>query len=253
MWRFPLDGGGLPMTAEAADVRTEFVAMHEQGAALMEDSHSAPSVVSDLSIWVERPAGFYVKIKPLLDALFAFILIILTLPILLVASFLVVCSAGLPVIFRQHRVGRDGKLFTVYKLRSMRADRRTLSRPVVNDRRIYHKSDDDPRHTSIGRFLRRSSLDELPQLFNVLKGDMSLVGPRPELPVIVDKYEPWQHQRHYVAPGLTGPWQTTARGDGPMHLRTDIDVAYVRDISLMHDLRVLLETIPALLSSRRGS
>jgi lipopolysaccharide/colanic/teichoic acid biosynthesis glycosyltransferase len=104
----------------------------------------------------------------------------------------------------------------------------------------------------VGRFLRKSSMDELPQFWNVVRGEMSLVGPRPELVEIVNRYEPWQHQRHVVKPGLTGLWQVTTRGSGMMHLHTDIDLEYIQTIGLRTDLRILLQTIPATLQ-RKGN
>ena len=124
-------------------------------------------------------------------------------------------------------------------------------------RRLTHKTPDDPRHTRLGRFLRSSSLDELPQLVNVLRGELSLVGPRPELPEVVANYEPWQHARHEVKPGLTGLWQTTDRANGePMHLHVDKDLEYIERLSVRTDLSILLVTVPVLLGlvrSNRGS
>jgi lipopolysaccharide/colanic/teichoic acid biosynthesis glycosyltransferase len=124
-------------------------------------------------------------------------------------------------------------------------------------RRRTHKSPHDPRHTPLGRFLRSSSLDELPQLVNVLRGELSLVGPRPELPEVVASYEPWQHARHEVKPGLTGLWQTTDRSNGePMHLHVDTDLEYIERLSVRTDFSILLVTVPVLLGlvrSNRGS
>jgi len=103
----------------------------------------------------------------------------------------------------------------IYKFRTMRPDRRQAVLPYSGpDRRVCHETDNDPRHTPLGRFLRKYSLDELPQLWNVLVGDMSLVGPRPELVEVVERYESWQRERHRVKPGLTGLWQVTCRGEG---------------------------------------
>ena len=124
-------------------------------------------------------------------------------------------------------------------------------------RRRTHKTPHDPRHTRLGRFLRSSSLDELPQLVNVLRGELSLVGPRPELPEVVANYEPWQHARHTVKPGVTGLWQTTERANGePMHLHVDKDLEYIERLSARTDLSILLVTVPVLLGltrSNRGS
>jgi lipopolysaccharide/colanic/teichoic acid biosynthesis glycosyltransferase len=114
------------------------------------------------------------------------------------------------------------------------------------ERRRTHKSPSDPRHTRLGRLLRELSLDELPQLVNVLKGEMSLVGPRPEVPSVVAKYEPWQHARHLVRPGLTGRWQlierTRTQGMG-MHLYVHLDVDYIEEMSFRHDLQIMRATV----------
>ncbi len=161
-------------------------------------------------------------------------------------------SLGAPVFFRQPRVGRNDRVFDVYKFRTMGQDRRRDQAPVPEDRRQTHKSEADPRHTGVGRFLRKWSLDELPQLWNVVRGDMSLVGPRPELVQIVSRYEPWQDQRHYVKPGLTGLWQVSSRGEGMMHLHTDIDIEYIETMGPITDLKILALTLPATLK-RRGN
>jgi lipopolysaccharide/colanic/teichoic acid biosynthesis glycosyltransferase len=113
---------------------------------------------------------------------------------------------------------------------------------------LIHKSDQDPRVTHIGGFLRRTSLDELPQLFNVIKGDMSLVGPRPELPYLVEEYQLWQRKRFAMPPGMTGWWQISGRSDKPMHLNTEDDLYYVQHYSLLLDIYILIRTIPIVLS-----
>jgi len=135
------------------------------------------------------------------------------------------------------------------------ADRRLGERRAPQgNRRRTHKSPNDPRHTGLGRFLRAYSLDELPQLINVVRGELSLVGPRPELPEVVDNYEPWQHARHAVKPGITGLWQTTDRANGePMHLHVDRDLEYVRRLSARTDVSILLLTVPVLLGLSRGN
>jgi lipopolysaccharide/colanic/teichoic acid biosynthesis glycosyltransferase len=121
-------------------------------------------------------------------------------------------------------------------------------------RRHNHKSPHDPRHTRLGRFLRRTSLDELPQLVNVARGELSLVGPRPELPEVVSRYESWQHARHFVKPGITGLWQVTERRSGePMHLHVDTDLLYIRSVSPLNDLRILARTLPAALGGDRAT
>ncbi len=178
---------------------------------------------------------------------------LVTLPILMVVIPLIWMKLGRPAIFKQTRIGLNGREFTVYKLRTMLPDRRQNTIPWDGkDRRVNHKSPDDPRHVPLGRFLRKWSLDELPQFWNVALGHMSLVGPRPELPSLVANYEPWQHRRHLVKPGITGLWQVSERGDVPMHEATDIDVEYVDSVGFVMDVRVLALTIPAALGSNKG-
>jgi lipopolysaccharide/colanic/teichoic acid biosynthesis glycosyltransferase len=197
--------------------------------------------------------GYTGTVKRAIDVVGALLLLVVAAVPMLLMAIVVRVSLGRPVIFRQIRVGQHGRLFTVYKFRTMLADRR-LRQLELNDvdRRASHKTDDDPRLNSLGRRLRRWSVDELPQLWNVIRGDMSLVGPRPELPLLVDCYAPWQHERHDVKPGLTGFWQVYARGESVMHERTDLDIAYVRGISLRTDLKILLLTIPAIVGLKRG-
>jgi lipopolysaccharide/colanic/teichoic acid biosynthesis glycosyltransferase len=189
--------------------------------------------------------------KPVVDRLVGVLLCILAAPVLAVVAALVYLRLGSPVLLRQQRVGQHGERFTVYKFRTMLPDRRSTHVHYPGpDRRVTHKHPDDPRHTPFGRMLRRYSLDELPQLVNVARGDMSLVGPRPELPAIVATYQPWQHERHTVKPGLSGLWQVTERGNGLMHQHTEIDLRYARNVSLRGDLWILANTIPALLGRR---
>ncbi len=202
-----------------------------------------------------RHRGLYERVgKGLIDRAVGLVLAVLTLPIVIPVAIAVFIDLGLPIFLRQERVGRHGKVFKVLKLRSMEPDRRASITPsfVGSDRRLNHKSEDDPRLTPVGRFIRKWSLDELPQLWNVVFGKMSLVGPRPEMVQIVERYEPWQHARHQVKPGVTGLWQISARGEVPMHEATHIDLEYVETISLSTDIRILARTIPAALGSRTG-
>jgi lipopolysaccharide/colanic/teichoic acid biosynthesis glycosyltransferase/glycosyltransferase involved in cell wall biosynthesis len=155
-----------------------------------------------------------------------------------------------PVIFKQERVGQDGRPFTVYKFRSMKAgaeaeldkllDLDELSQPAF-------KLKDDPRLTRVGRFLRRWSLDELPQFWNVLRGDMSLIGPRPEESRLVARYNDWHRRRLAVKPGITGPMQVNGRGDLPLDDRVRLELDYIENYSLWRDLVILAQTIPAVI------
>lgn len=213
-----------------------------------------PQVVAGTDAAV-RQRGIYERyIKGAIDRVAGLVLLVLTLPIAVPVAIVVFIDLGGPIFLRQERVGRDGKVFRVIKFRSMEPDRRGRSMQafVGSDRRVNHKSEDDPRLTPVGRFIRKWSLDELPQLINVVLGQMSLVGPRPEMVQIVERYEPWQHARHQVKPGVTGLWQVSARGEVPMHEATHIDLEYVNTVSFMTDLRILAKTIPAALGDRTG-
>ena len=125
--------------------------------------------------------------------------------------------------------------------------------PVIHDRRVTHKTTSDPRHTRLGRMLRRYSIDELPQLINVVRGEMSIVGPRPELECVVEQYPAGLDQRHHVKPGLTGLWQISARGDGPMHEHGEWDLDYVEHVSLATDLSIIARTPAAMFGDRAGN
>lgn len=213
-------------------------------------------VWSDVSIALlsRRVAGKYERwLKPVLDWTGGLLLTLITLPVVLLAAIVVLIDLGGPVILRQERVGKNGKVFRVFKLRSMHPDRRRNGVSFVGEeRRRTHKSASDPRLTRVGRFIRKWSLDELPQLWNVVLGHMSLVGPRPELVSVVGSYEEWQHQRHLVKPGVTGLWQVSARGTVPLHQATELDLEYIQKLSFTTDLRILLQTIPAALGDRTG-
>jgi lipopolysaccharide/colanic/teichoic acid biosynthesis glycosyltransferase len=195
-----------------------------------------------------RPTRYAQLLKPALDRILGTLATLLALPLFTVTAVAIWARLGRPVLLRQTRIGRHGHPFTLYKFRTMHPDRRTHNHPIgFPDRRTTHKHPDDPRHTPIGRLLRKYSVDELPQLLNVLRGDMSLIGPRPELPHIVGRYQAWQHRRHHVKPGLTGLWQVTERGNGLMHEHTHLDLHYARHVTWRQDLSILLRTIPTLL------
>jgi lipopolysaccharide/colanic/teichoic acid biosynthesis glycosyltransferase len=170
--------------------------------------------------------------------------IVATSPVLGLAALAIWLEDRGPILFKQGRVGRYGRIFTIYKLRTMRLDDcgDALSPTASTDRRI----------TRVGRVLRRLSIDELPQLFNVVRGDMSIVGPRPEMPFVVRRYERWQHLRHLRKPGITGLWQISCRSTIPLHRpeATKIDLEYVRTASTRTDGRIFLKTFVALLSTQ---
>ena len=184
-------------------------------------------------------------IKRAFDFFFGFFLLFLTLPIMGISALMVYLDDGPPVIFRQTRVGRYGRLFEIYKFRTMIKNAEQLQAQVEQrdvHGNLLHKTKDDPRVTRVGRFLRRFSLDELPQLFNILAGTMSLVGPRPEMPQLVEKYQPWQRKRFAIPPGLTGWWQVNGRSDKPLHLHTEDDLYYIQNYSIWLDIQILVRT-----------
>jgi lipopolysaccharide/colanic/teichoic acid biosynthesis glycosyltransferase len=143
-------------------------------------------------------------------------------------------------------VGENGRVFEMLKFRTMVRNAEELQSQVEKldtHGNLIHKSKDDPRVTRVGRLLRRLSLDELPQLFNILAGTMSVVGPRPEMTYLVEKYQPWQRKRFAVPPGLTGWWQVNGRSDRPMHLNTEDDLYYIQNYSIWLDLQIIVRTI----------
>jgi exopolysaccharide biosynthesis polyprenyl glycosylphosphotransferase len=195
----------------------------------------------------------YLIAKRLLDIVGAFAALVIASPIMLVTALAVVVDSPGPVFYSQYRLGRNGKPFRFYKFRSMNvaapdlrdslAASNEATGPVFKIRR-------DPRITRVGRMIRRYSIDELPQLFHVLRGSMSLVGPRPPIPSEVDEYEPWQTERLAVKPGLTCLWQVSGRSDLGFDDWVRLDIEYVRRHSFWIDLKLLLLTIPAVITAR---
>ncbi len=180
------------------------------------------------------------------DLIITVLVLVPGLPIMILIALLVLLIDGRPVLFFQKRVGENGKLFNFVKFRTMQRDAEQLKKDVEfwdEEGNLIYKRPDDPRVTPLGRFLRRFSLDELPQFFNVLDGNMSLVGPRPELPELVEKYQPWQRQRFAVPQGLTGWWQIHGRSDKPMNLHTEDDLYYVNHYSIWLDIEICVKTI----------
>ena len=191
--------------------------------------------------------------KRLMDIVLASMVLLVFGPIMLVLALAIKLEDGGPIFYRPLRVGENGKLFEMLKFRSMVENAEKLQ-PKLNrvdaNGKVLHKAADDPRVTRVGRWIRRTSLDELPQLFNVLRGEMSLVGPRPEQPWLVDRYEPWQRKRFAVPQGITGWWQINGRSDNPMHLHTDQDIYYIQNYSWWLDIQILWRTIGVVVRGR---
>lgn len=199
------------------------------------------------------------KISRLIDILLSLAGLIFLAPLLTCLAVLIVADDGGPILFRQTRIGRNGKTFTCNKFRTMKPDaeaqlQRLLA--VSATARLAweqdHKLRDDPRVTKLGAFLRKSSLDELPQLWNVLVGEMSLVGPRPIVATEASRYGRHLRFYHSVRPGMTGLWQINGRNDVSYWKRVVYDVAYARNHCTILNLKILVATVPAVLM-RRGS
>ncbi len=192
-------------------------------------------------------------IKRLFDLVLAIPLLLMCLPLFLVVALLIRLDSPGPPFFRQERVGENCQVFGMWKFRTMVQHADAMLADIVrqspNDQFI-HKTPDDPRVTRVGRFLRRYSIDELPQLINVIKGEMSLVGPRPELVWLVDRYEGWQRKRFAVPAGMTGWWQISGRSERMMHLHVEDDLYYINNYSIWLDLRILWRTIGVVISGK---
>jgi lipopolysaccharide/colanic/teichoic acid biosynthesis glycosyltransferase len=207
--------------------------------------------VSILDVW-PKPKS-YDRLRRAMDIVASAFLIVALSPLMLAVAVAIRLSSRGPVIFRQRRAGLLGKPFTMYKFRSMRpaiADDAELLRHPVGRNGPAFKLARDPRVTAVGRWIRRASIDELPQLFNILKGDMTLVGPRP-LPldeVCLERFS--ERARLSVVPGLTGLWQVSGRADLPYEEWIELDLYYVQHRSTLLDMQILLRTIPAVLSGK---
>jgi exopolysaccharide biosynthesis polyprenyl glycosylphosphotransferase len=199
------------------------------------------------------PAAAVSWVKRAIDLVLVGVGLVMISPMLLAIAIAIKVDSDGPIFYRQKRVGKDGHLFWMLKFRSMcqDADRRLAELRQHNEATgPLFKMRRDPRVTRIGGLLRRWSLDELPQLLNVLKGEMSLVGPRPPLPSEVAEYEDWQLGRLRAVPGLTGLWQVSGRSEVPFHDMVRLDLHYIRNWSLGLDLEILLRTVPAVLTNR---
>jgi len=212
---------------------------------------------------VERPSQLEANAKRIIDVIFSSVVIVLGLPFyLLIAALIKLTSEG-PVLFVQERIGKDGQPFKFYKFRTMMVDNndvvhRSFAENFIKglvmddcDDGVY-KLRRDPRVTSIGRFLRRSSLDELPQFINVLKGEMTIVGPRPPLTYELAHYKEWHKGRLTTKPGLTGLWQVSGRSSVTFDEMVMLDLYYIDNWSLLLDLKIILRTIPVMIFGYGG-
>lgn len=193
-------------------------------------------------------------LKRLIDIVAAGLLLILLMPLFVLTAILIYLNSPGPILYKQTRVGQWGKLFTMWKFRSMYMDAEQRLKELVAQNEmqggVLFKMKNDPRITPIGRFIRKMSIDELPQLWNVAKGDMSLVGPRPALPAEVDQYSVHDRQRLEAIPGITCIWQVSGRSDIPFPEQVQLDVQYIESQSIWLDIKLLFKTVPAVLLSK---
>lgn len=211
-----------------------------------QSAHNVPVVARAAGEW-ERTA------KRVVDIVGSVLGLVTLFPLMLVAALLVKMTSHGPALYRQERIGLHGRQFRVWKFRSMTcgSDHGVAQLMAEHGGYVpYYKMREDPRITPFGRFLRRSSIDELPQLINVLKGEMSLIGPRPHVRAEVEQYDPEHHRRLFVKPGITGLWQVSGRSDVPRCEAVLLDLQYVDRWSLRRDLRILLKTAKAVVTAR---
>ena len=182
-------------------------------------------------------------VKHILDKVFGSILLILLFPILAIISIMVKIDSRGPIIFKQKRLGKDGRIFEMYKFRTMYVDAPDLR----NEDGSTFNSDDDPRVTKIGKILRKTSLDELPQILNILKGEMSFIGPRPDLPDHFEIYDENDKKKLSVRPGVTGYAQANGRNNNSWAQRIEMDIFYIENYSLLLDINILFKTVYSVL------
>ncbi len=222
---------------------------------IIESRISADEVVGVplISIREIKFYGFNAFVKRTSDIFYSLIAIILASPVILAVSILIKLDSRGHVFFVQKRVGRGGKEFNMYKFRSMIDGAETALSDIADKNEAkghIFKMKNDPRVTRVGKFLRKWSLDELPQLFNVIKGDMSFVGPRPPIPSEVALYNSWHKKRLQITPGITGLWQTNGRSDLSFDEMVKLDIYYIESWSLWQDIKILMKTVPVVLFAK---
>ena len=199
---------------------------------------------------------FYLFSKRVTDIFLSAIGLILLSPILLIVAIAIRIDSKGPIIFKQDRVGKDGKIFSMYKFRSMIVNAEELKAKLETKNEMsgpMFKMKNDPRITKVGRFIRKTSIDELPQLINVIKGDMSLVGPRPSLPKEVEKFSPWMLERLKVKPGITCYWQVMGRNNIAFEEWMKLDVKYVHEMNYWLDIKLIFKTFFVLFGDESAS
>ena len=199
---------------------------------------------------------FYEICKRGIDIIGAGSGLLLLSPVIAIVACAVKFTSKGPIFFSQKRVGKNGQLFDMYKFRSMVVNAEELKEKLAHQNEMsgpMFKMKDDPRVTNVGKFIRKTSLDELPQLWNVLKGDMSLVGPRPSLPKEVKQFEKWMYKRLTVKPGLTCYWQVSGRNNIDFEDWMKLDISYVEDRNLWIDIKLIFKTVLVLFGDKNAS
>ena len=203
-----------------------------------------------------RGFSFYEIIKRLIDIICSFMGLLAFSPLFIIIAIIIKFTSKGPVFFSQKRVGKYGREFDMYKFRSMVVNAEELKEKLAAQNEMsgpMFRMKDDPRVTKVGKFIRKTSLDELPQLWNVLKGDMSLVGPRPSLPKEVAQFEDWMHRRLEVKPGLTCYWQVSGRNNIDFEDWMKLDIRYVEERNLFVDIKLIFKTIFVLFGDKNAS
>ena len=198
---------------------------------------------------------FYDMIKRLIDIICSFMGLLALSPLFIIIAIIIKFTSKGPVFFSQKRVGKYGREFYMYKFRSMVVNAEELKEKLAAQNEMsgpMFKMKDDPRVTKVGKFIRKTSIDELPQLWNVLKGDMSLVGPRPSLPKEVAQFEDWMHRRLEVKPGLTCYWQVSGRNNIDFEDWMKLDIRYVEERNLWIDIKLILKTVSVLFGDKNA-
>jgi lipopolysaccharide/colanic/teichoic acid biosynthesis glycosyltransferase len=231
---------GASVTVPQAPSMPDSRALHRQQERMIQRAYHRVEG-SDAGVYDYPPSTAYRISKRVLDFSLAVPALIILAPLMLIVAAMIRLDSPGPALFKQQRVGQGGRLFCIYKFRSMTVNAGVRLGGI-------HKTEGDSRVTRVGRFIRKTSLDELPQLFNVILGQMSLVGPRPELPeIVLQRYEPWQYRRLSVPQGITGWWQVTGRGKKLLWKHTADDLYYVDRASFGFDIKLLVMTIAAVL------
>lgn len=212
--------------------------------------------MEELEVSVREKRVLYGITKRTIDIIASLVGLVILSPLLLVIAILIKLESKGPIVFSQKRIGLDGKAFNMYKLRSMVVNAEELKRKLAAENEMsgpMFKMKNDPRITKIGRFIRKTSVDELPQLINILKGDMSLVGPRPSLPNEVKEFDSWMMRRLEVKPGLTCIWQVSGRNNIDFEDWMKLDIKYVEERSLLLDIKLIFKTFFVLFGDENAS